>query len=274
MKRRFRSYRDPLAGDDPAGGAAGAEAGAATDGAGAGSEGTILGGAGDGAGAGGELDIPEKFLVKGADGNPDFKAIFGKMAPSYSELEKRLGSIGMPPKSADEYKLEQFLPEGFEAKEEAVKPILAKFHDLGLTNKQAQGVMNVYGETLGGAVASEKSAYEAGVAQLKQTWGDAFEQNLTKAKAAVSVYGTPEERQALLSNPKYANDPVLLRFFAKVGADLSEDKLPAEFHAGGADNIDELRKSEAYLNGKHPDHMATVAKVNAAYKQGYKSKAS
>lgn len=264
MMRRFL-YRDPLAGDDQ-GGAAGEGAGEA----GAGGGETILGGAGEG-GAAGDLEIPEKFLVKGADGNPDFKGIFGKMAPSYKELEQRLGSIGMPPKTAAEYKLDRFLPEGYEEKQEALAPILEKFHEAGLTNKQLQAVMNIYGEQLGAALANEKASYEAGVTQLKEAWGDAFQQNLTHAKAAVSVYGSPEERQALLS-PKYANDPVLLRFLAKVGADLSEDKLPQDFSGGAGDDIDSLRKSPAYLDKRHPDHAATVAKVDAAYSKGYKSK--
>lgn len=268
MRRAF--YRDPFAGDDASDAAAAAAAAAAAGGGGgddAGGGNSILDG-----GSGGELEIPEKFLVKGQDGTPDYKAIFGKMAPSYSELEKRLGGIGMPPKSADEYKLEKYLPDTHQENPEAMKPILVKFHEAGLTNKQVQSVMNIFGEQLAAGSASEQAKFEAGMTQLKTTWGDAFEQNLTHAKAAIAAYGTPEERQALMQ--KFKNDPDFIAFAAKIGADLGEDRLPGEFQAGSGEDIESLRRSEAYTNNKHPDHKATVAKVNAAYQGGYKSKAA
>jgi hypothetical protein len=273
IRRHLFLYHDPLAGDDAGDGTDGAAAGGDQGGAGdqgaAGGDQTILGGDGDE----GAPEIPEKFLVKGQDGTPDYKAIFGKMAPSYTELEKRLGSIGMPPKSAEEYKLEKYLPDTHQENTEAMKPILAKFHEAGLTNKQVQSVMNLFGEQLAVATASEKASHEAGITKLKETWGDAFAQNLTHAKAAISVYGTPEERQ-LLTSPKYGNDPVLLQFLAKIGADLGEDRLPNDLQGGAGVDIEALRRSEAYLNSAHPDHKATVAKVNAAYRGGYKSKAA
>lgn len=34
--------------------------------------------------------------------------------------------------------------------------------------------------------------------------------------------------------------------------------------------VDMMMESMAYMDKKHPDHAATVAKVNEAYRKGYK----
>ena len=254
---RFKVYRDPQAGEDPP---AGGEPPAS----------------GEPPAGGGDppLEIPERFLVNGADGNPDFKAIYGKVSQSYTELEKRMKETGLPPETAEGYQLERFLPETHEENREALAPILAKFHAAGLTNKQVQAVMNVFGEQFGVGIANEKAAFDAAQTQLKEAWGDNYESNHTDMRKAVAVYADGDERKQLEENPKYMNDPLLANFLAKVGADLGEDRLPVEFQASGGEDIDALRKSEAYTNPRHADHRATVEKVNAAYRRGYKSKAA
>lgn len=279
MIRRIWTYIDPRPGDDAGAGDAGAGAGAGGEGAGdAGSGGDGAGlltgdaGAAGGGDAGGTLEIPEKFRVFGADGTTvDHAGTLQKVLGSYAHLEKRVGSGDLPPKSADEYTLDRFLPEGMESDPEKMKPLLGEMHKLGLTQKQVQGVMNLYGTALGTAKAAEKQSYDDAVAKLQEKWGTEFDANLQRANLVVNAFGSPEERAAFRS-AKYTNDPVLVEFLAKIGAELGEDRLPGAMTDTETDDIDALRTSEAYTNPRHPDHKRIVAKVNQAYQKGYKGK--
>jgi hypothetical protein len=216
--------------------------------------------------------VPEKFMVKGADDQPDFKAIAEKIGQSYSAMEKRVGTGDIPPKSAEDYKLETFLPEGVEPNQEVLKPVLSEFHRLGLTQGQVQGVMNVFGSQVAAGQASEKEGYVAGAAALKSAWGDEYQQRLSDAKAGLSVYtAADKELAALLTAPKYANDPAIIRLLSAVGADLKEDKPVHGMDGPAADSIDEIRTSKAYLDPKEPGHADAVRKVNEAYTRGYKA---
>lgn len=258
---KFHIFLDPRAGDDPAGdgGAAAAAAAAA-----AAEQETLLS---QGTGAGGEFEIPEKFLVKNGE-EVDHKATLSKMGQSYKELEKRIGTGDLPPKSADEYKVEKYLPDGFDENPAAMKPILGKMHELGMTNKQVQGVLNIFGETMGSGLAQEKASMEAGLAALKEFWGEKTQQNLAAANRAVELLADDEEKKAL-SDPKIANNPFLLRFLEKVNRELGEDRLPGDMGTVDSEELAALRKHPAYWDEKHPEHKAIVDKVSAMY-QGVK----
>lgn len=225
----------------------------------------------DGATGGGndqQFELPDKFKVAKEDGSVDWEQVARKGITSYRELEKRMGAVELPPKSADEYKLEKWLPDGYEANPDNLKPIMSKMHELGLNNKQVQGVLSLYGEQLNAGLAAEKQSFESAIATLKEKWGGEAQKNLELANTAVGVYATDEEKAFLQSNPQKANDPFWLSIFARVGADLGEDKLPNQNTPSGGDNeLDALRKSPAYWDEKHPEHRATVAKVTALYEK-------
>lgn len=260
---KFHVFLDPRAGEDPAGddGAAAAAAAAAAE------QATLLSQGAAGA-AGTEFEIPEKFLVKNGE-EVDHKATLAKMGQSYKELEKRIGTGDLPPKSADEYKVEKYLPDGFDENPEAVKPILGKMHELGLTNKQVQGILNIFGETMGSGLAQERASMEAGLAALKEHWGEKTQQNLAAANRALELLADDEEKKAL-SDPKIANNPFLLRFLEKVNRELGEDRLPDDMGTVDSEELAALRKNPAYWDEKHPEHKAIVDKVNAIYQQGSK----
>ena len=255
----FPTRRDPRAGDDAA------DAAAAAD------DKTLLGDGGDPQ----PFTIPEKFMVKGADDQPDFKAIVEKLGQSYSHLEKRLGTGDVPPKSADEYKLERYLPEGMEPNQEALKPILAEFHKLDLSQRQVQGVMSIFGTQVAAGQAAEDAAREVAAAALKTVWGDSYEQQMNAAKIAKTAYTANDADLARdLAKPKYADDPVVIRLLAAVGGDLNEDTPANTLEGAAAESIDEIRKSKAYTDPKDPGHADAVRKVNEAYAKGYKANRS
>lgn len=269
--RGLKPKHDPRAcGDGEGGGTGGGDPGTGSlldAGGGAGSE----GGAAGAGGSGDDLAIPEKFLVKNEGGEVDHKGILRKFLPSYISLEKRIGSGDIPPKAADEYKLEKYLPDGYDENPEAMKPVLGEFHKLGLTNKQAQGVMSVFGNTLAAGLAQEKASLEKTQETLKGEWGKDYEKNVGLANRALALLASDAERKAL-AQPKYGTDPLIMRLLAKVGMELSDDRLPSDLNAGEIDDIEQLRTSDAYRDPKHADHKRVVARVNEAYQRGFKAK--
>ena len=219
-----------------------------------------------------EFVIPEKFLVKGADGKEDWQQIARKALPAYTALEKRFGAGEAPPETPDKYKIDNYLPDGFERNPEREKGVLAKLHPLGLNNKQAQGVLGLFGELLGGAVAEEKADMESAMAALKGEWQESFDKNMGRANYALSTLGDAETVKAITTDPKMMNNPALIKLLAKMGENLEDDTDANQIHGGEIEEIDQLKRSEAYLNEKHPDHARVVAKVSAAYARGYKDK--
>lgn len=255
-----------------AGGDQGAGSGAG-EGTGGGQQGLLTGDPPQG-GQGGQPpaapEIPEKFLVKGADGQIDHKATLEKALPSYLNLEKRFGAGEAPPESADKYKIENYLPEGYDRNAEAEKAILGKMHGLGLSNKQAQGILSLYGELLGDAVAQEKAGFDAGQAALKEAWGESYTKNLGRANFALSTLGDADTVKAITGDPKLMNNPALVKLLAKMGENLEDDTTANQMEAGEIEATDALMRSAAYLDPNHADHKHVVAKVIAAFARGYK----
>lgn len=256
--------------EDDGGGAQGGDGGGSSDEQNNQQQGSQEGGDGGGDAA---IEIPEKFRVMSESGELDHQATMQKVLGSYTHMEKRLGSGDVPPKSAEEYKLEAFLPEGFEADQEKMKGHLGYFHGLGLTNSQVQGVMNRFGFVLGEGVASEKAGFEAAQAELKENWGADFEKNKSLSNLVVATFADKEDIAAL-QDPKVANNPPLQRLLAKIGLDLTTEDRPAggEDSGSGGDSIEALQKSKAYWDPKHPEHTATKAKVTAYYEKKFGKK--
>lgn len=260
---------DPRAGDDP-GPADPPAADPPAPAAAADSGQTLLGNGADGQTQ--PFQVPEKFMVAGQDGQPDYRAIVEKLGQSYAHLEKRLGTGDLPPKSADEYQLERYLPEGMEPNQEAVKSSLAEFHKLGLTQKQVQGVMAVFGQQVDAGLARKKEGFESGQAALKSAWGEQYDRHLADARKAFEAYATEDpELKQLAADPELSNNPLVLRLLALAGAELGEDRPPRAMEGAAAERIDEIMRSKAYFDPKDPGHAAAVRTVSEAYAKGYRA---
>lgn len=254
----FFTMQDPAAGDGEAGGAAGG-----TEGGGEGGQGgTIMDGGGNDGGEGGQqFTVPEKFIVNGQDGALDHQKTLQKVLGSYGELEQRAGTLGLPPKTADEYQLEAYMPDGYEAVPEREKATLAEMHKLGLTNKQVQGVLKMYGAHIGEAVQHQAQTLQT----LRDEWGDQTEARIGRNKEVVRLANIPELNDAM-KVPAIGNHVGIIKLLDFVANELGEDRLPNTAETVSADDFETLRRSDAYLDAKHPDHKATVAKVNAFYR--------
>lgn len=274
---------DPGAAGAGAAGAAGGGAGAgvATEGgAGGGAAGgTVLAGgaaasatAAAGATAGPFGAIPEKFHVKAADGTPDLAASWAKVEEHRSNLEKRLGTGDIPPKTAEEYKVN--VPEAmkatFKPEDVAKDPMLQAFlkdaHAAGMTQKQVDFALASWFERapqLSGALAQQKA--DECTAELKQEWKTdvEFKAHVDKAFAAGKAFAGADFEGILKD---HGNDARIVRMLAKIGAELGPDGNSPNNGGSLPDaDVDALTKSKAYWDKNDPQHLTVKAKVEAHY---------
>lgn len=227
-----------------------------------------------GAGEPGASDwLPEKYRVMGEDGKLNIEGSARKLADAHTSLEKRLGSVGTPPKTADEYEPKVEV-EGFNWEEFKADPRMQSFmksaHAKGITNDQMSFILGEYAqrapELVGGAAALDS---EAASTQLREVWKtDAeFNKNIGLAFRAFNSLADDADKGRI---DEIGNNPMVIRMLAKVGAEMQEDAP-----AGGDVNLEEqqtirdLMKSPAYMDPKNPDHERVSAKVKAYYQKRY-----
>jgi len=157
------------------------------------------------------------------------------LAVGYKNLEKLLGAEKMPmpkgaddaegwnrvydalgrPKSADDYKLS--VPEGDDGG--FAKLAAGKFHELGLTAKQAEGLAAWYNEQGTGRMnemqQQQAAKAEADMQSLKQEWGAAFDENVEYGRRAAREYGLNAEKLSALENSLGTSE--MLKLMATIG---------------------------------------------------------
>lgn len=214
--------------------------------------------------------IPEKFRVMNGDAL-DMEASARKLAESYSGMEKRFGSGDVPPKTADDYAVT--IPEAFKevwTEDDRFKSFKSDAVAAGLTQKQFDFVVGKYFDTVPGLIqgAAELDAAKA-TETLREVWkSDAeFKTNVGDALKAFEKFADPQD---LAQIDAIGNNPIVLKILAKVGKELGEaGGIPVDSGNTGADNVQDLLKSDAYLNAKHPDHKVVSAKVQSFYAKKY-----
>lgn len=214
--------------------------------------------------------IPEKFRVLNGDAL-DVEASARKLAESYAGLEKRVGSGDVPPKSADEYAVT--VPDALKeawVEDDRFKAFKSDALGAGLTQKQFDFVVGKYFNVMPELVqgAAQLDATKASD-ELRQVWKtDAeFKANVGDALKAFEKFADPADMARI---DEIGNNPVALRILAKIGKEVQEaGGIPQQGANTGADSVQDLMRSDAYLNPKHPDHKTTSAKVQAFYAKKY-----
>lgn len=210
--------------------------------------------------------VPEKFHVKNDAGELDLAATMRKVDEHRSNLEKRLGTGDIRPKTADEYKLPDSVKD-LQMDEAATAAFRAEAHEMGLTQKQYEGIVSKWAKLAPELVSAAKTqTVDEVVGTLKTHWGDAFSTEMQGAyRAAQSVAA-----QAGLAydevDAAIGNNPVAIRLFAALSKEMREDATPAAANGGtgGGKTIDELMADPAYMDARNPNHAA-VSKQVAAY---------
>lgn len=130
-------------------------------------------------------------------------------------------TLGRPPEPDKYSNPEVKLEDGVALDAERMKAVKSEFHKLGLTDKQAKGILEYYLGTINSQVKTEREGSQAAVAAaeaaLRKEWGQKYDMNAELAKAAANKFAKPELFQ------KYGNDPDFLSFLAQVGAGMMED---------------------------------------------------
>ena len=170
-----------------------------------------------------------------------------ELARGYQNLEKLLGSEKLPmPKGDDDVdgwnKLYTKLgrpetPEGYGIKAaEGQDPTLAnaaasKFHELGLTEKQGQALTNWWAEQSQGLLDAQSAAQaqsaEQAIAELKNEWGNKYDENVELGRRAAREYGLDADALGKIENALGTKG--LLDLMAKIGRGQGE----AEFIGQG-----------------------------------------
>lgn len=227
-----------------------------------------------GAGEPGATDwLPEKYRVVGDDGKLNIEGSARKLADAHTSLEKRLGSVGTPPKTADEYEPKVEV-EGFNWDEFKADPRMQSFmktaHAKGITNDQMSFILGEYAqrapELVNGAAELDS---EAATTQLREVWKtDAeFKKNIGLAYRAFNSLADEADKSRM---DEIGNNPMVIRMLAKVGAEMQED-APAggEVNLAEQQTIRDLMKSPAYMDPKHADHERISAQVKAYYQKRF-----
>jgi hypothetical protein len=163
-----------------------------------------------------------------------------ELATGYKNLEKLLGSEKVPlpkgaedkegwarvydalgrPKSAEEYKLP--LPEGDNG--EFAKQASAKFHELGISQQQAQSLAEWWNQTQQGQLEQmnqqQNQNVEKQLTDLKGEWGQAWDENVNLGQRAAREFGLNQEKLQALESAMGTGE--LLKFMAKIGRGLTE----------------------------------------------------
>jgi hypothetical protein len=121
------------------------------------------------------------------------------------------------------------MPEGVTVDSELLAEATPIFKELGLTQEQAQKLVDFQAKQVQASSQSQVDAFN----QLMNDWqeqakndkefgGDKFEENIGIARSAIDKFGTPELKQ-LLEEHGVGNHPEVIRFMVKVGKLTAED---------------------------------------------------
>jgi len=166
------------------------------------------------------------------------------------------------PETPDKYKVPEYkFEEGISVAPELVDQARLQFHKLGLSEKQAAGVLEHYfgivneqfKQTKGSTMAERQAAEEA----MKKEYGDKYEQKVGLANAVLAKFSeTDGAFTKFLSESKLGNDPRMVKFLLKIGEKLNEDSagnpggdLPLPSAQRAKMELDQL-KSDAEFKAK------------------------
>lgn len=200
----------------------------------------------------------------------DKVALLGKYATDeeYNDFYKKVGR----PDAPNDYNYE--VGEDVQVPDETVSGMSQIFHEAGLTNKQANVLMNKWIESGMGANPALESVDERQVAQMRQDtiaelqkeWGNGYDDNLAIANSVMMEFGNIDLRESKLANGMSVGDhPEIIKLLNNVGAFIrdrvSEDKLEGTKMAGGMSSdqakakLMEMKRPDSPIwDAKHPEH--------------------
>lgn len=210
---------------------------------------------------------PEKFRVLKEDGSLDLEATARKIDGAYRNAQGRIGTGDVRPKSAEDYAFTppDQLKDAFRSDDPDLASMRTEAYKLGVTQQQLDFFMGRYyakaQDLVNGSVQLDQAQ---ATSELQKVWTtpQSFSQNAGNAYKAIQQIGGDLADQMM---QRYGNDPVMLQFAARVGAQLGEDTTVSGNASSSTSSIQTLLSSPAYSDAKHPDHAKVTAQVNAYY---------
>lgn len=177
------------------------------------------------------------------------------------------------PESIDGYEVNV---EGFDFDEfkeiEENQAFLERAREAGLDNNSLNFLLGEYSQLIPQLMEANAALdNEAAVKAMGEVWGAEAEQNFGYAQAvAGNLIANGVLTAEEVNNPSFGNNPLVLKMAAYFGAQLNEDTPPSNTQQSGAESIQSLMQSEAYLNESHPDHKRVFNQVQNFYQKQYK----
>jgi hypothetical protein len=194
--------------------------------------------------------------IPGPDATPEEKEAF----------YKRIGR----PEKPDLYQIKrpEKMPEGLTYNEELEKGFLADAHAAGLTNDQAQKILDHWNTKVAPMLVQGIVAPEKVEAALKEAWGTDFDKQSAARDRTVRTYFSQEMADALDMLP-LEMQLVVNKGLARMGEKLSEDSSIDLGHRGGTEPTKadlerkkaEIYSDKAYTDRAHPMHKNLVAQM-------------
>jgi hypothetical protein len=207
----------------------------------------------------------------------DKVAIPGQHASTddWKETFHKLGN----PRTMEEYKfdLEDANKEGVD--EKFLEEFKKSAWGAGVLPRQAKQLADWFSQFSKKAMDDASAKYEADLAshekKLKSEWGDSYDSNMAKARAALKHHATKEEIE-YFKNSGLGRNPIFQRFMAKVGEQFAEDTIKGGGNGDGsrrltpaqaAERIKEIQgdPKHPYWNPNHENHIAAKKEMTSLF---------
>lgn len=209
----------------------------------------------------------DRIVMPGEDATPEDMSAF------YTKLGR--------PEKVEDYDLSSIeIPEGLPWDGEFQNSMISRMHELGLNQKQVQGMLGAYVETVGSqfeqATGDMQRTRETGISDLRNAWGRSYEAQVDLAKRAfIAGAGDNFEQVAglkMADGGMVGDHPDIIRAFAALGGKMSEHGLvgatatrttlsPAEAKSQANKLLGDPEFLKAYTQREHIEHDAAVKRI-------------
>jgi hypothetical protein len=207
-----------------------------------------------------------KLAIPGENATDEDKAAFK------AEAMKHIEGLPIAPESAEKYELEYFKDEAVASAlgDERMKDIKADIHKIGLSNDQANKVMELYGIQIGidgeNFKQSIKEQQTATDDALKKEWGDDYADRMKGIDGIKSRYS---ELFGMLSETGISARTDMMKLLDELARGTNEDS-PVGGGGQSIDSIEEeiskLQKSPEFMGGDANKRREINERLNELYK--------
>ena len=164
--------------------------------------------------------------------------------------------------------------------EESLGEFRTVAHNIGLSQQQVNALIEYQSGAIQGELQNEPSHLAAQKIEtedaLKSEWGAEYQRNINAAQRALQVYG--DEDIIELMNTSAGNHPAVVKMFARLGKEITEDMAKntqtSNLAVSPLDAKDEIQSiyatpNHAYFDNKNPEHKAAVERVRQLHEKVY-----